>query len=400
MSVQQNEDTVARLGACFGKGDLEGAFACLSPDVVWTLPAPDALPYGGRYVGHEGYAEWYRRVRATLHFNNVSTTPAVGQADQVILLGKEEGVAIPTGRPYGYDWAQVYSFDADGLVVSMYQYFDPSHILAALATPGHLPTIADGFGLPFYYSSLVDFEVMYLVDPGRVANYLAGTGLSPALFGGQACVSYNFQSYTGQFPGGSGITQEIELNIVAYPDVSSRSTVELSFSDFVLGNDQTKLFGNHRVHVPCDSDQAIAAGIQLFGEPKFKTSFSTNFPSLNAPDVATWSFTCNDPDQPGKAIFTSSADLTGLAPRTADISPQTEYGLSDGRLIGCRWNILQPFQSYLLPDSEAHRARLVLGDSGHQMRTDLEALIGNTPAAAVRIFRSAPAAIQSRAYFV
>ena len=400
MTPEQNEATVARIGECFVKGDLAGVFACLSPDVVWTLPAPASLPYGGRYVGHDGYADWYRRVRETLHFNNVTVTPAVGQADQVVLLGKEQGIAIPTGRPYGYDWAQVYTFDADGLLTSMYQYFDPSDILAALAVPGHLPAIPDGLGLPFYYSSLINFEVMYLVDAGAVANYLAGTGLSAGLFGGRACVSYNFQSYTGQFPGASGVTQEIEFNIVAYPDALQDRVVQLPFRDFVTGNDQTKLLGNHRVHVPCDSDNAIAAGVHLFGEPKFKTSFAMNFPSLNDPSVSTWSFTCNDPVKIGSTIFSSTADLTGLAPLTADISPQTEYGLFDNRLIGCRWNILQPHQAYLLPDSEAHRVWLTLGDSDHPMRSDLAALIGDTPAAAVRTFRSAPAAIQSRAYFV
>lgn len=400
MTTEQNEATVARLGDCFGKGDLEGAFACLSPDVVWTLPAPPELPYGGRYVGHAGYADWYRRVQATLHFTGVTITPAVGQADQVILLGVEKGIAIPTGQPYTYDWAQVYTFGADGLVASMYQYFDPSHILAALSAPGHLPTIPDGFGLPFYYSSLTDFEVLYLVDPGAVANYLAGTGLSPGLFGGRACVSYNFQSYTGQFPFGTGTTQEIELNIVAYPDAQRSRTAQLSFADFVTGNDQTKLLGNHRVHVPCDSDNAIGAGVHLFGEPKFKTSFAMNFPSLNDPSVSTWAFTCNDPVTPATSIFSVSADLNGLSAVTADISPQTEYGLFNNRLIGCRWNMLQPGRAWLLNDADARRVQLQLGDSSHPMRGDIEALIGGTPAAAVRTFQSLPAAIQSRAYFV
>ena len=400
MTSDANEATVARLSACFGAGDLEGAFACLSPEVVWTLPAPRALPYGGRYVGHAGYADWFRRVRATLHFISVTTTPAVGQADQVALLGKEVGVAIPTGQPYTYDWAQVYSFDTGGLIADMRQYFDPAAILAALSGPGVLPSIPNGFTLPFYYSSLDDFEVLYLVDPSVVSNFLDGTGLCAALFGGHACVSYNFQCYTGQFPFGASVTREIELNIVAYPDAQRANVAQVSFAEFVTGGDQTKLLGNHRVHVPCDNDNAIAAGVHLFGEPKFKTSFTTSFPSMNDPTVSTWSFTCNDPDHPEIEIFTVSADLSGLASVVADISPQTEYGLSDNRLIGCRWNLLQPSLAYLLKDADAKRVKLQLGESLHNMRGDVATLIGTTPAAAVRTFQSKPAAIQSRAYFV
>jgi ketosteroid isomerase-like protein len=400
MNVESNEATVARLGKAFGSGDLDGALACLTEDVVWELPAPAALPYGGRYEGHAGYADWYHRVKDTLHFKKVDVQQPVGQDGTVILLGHEYGTAKPTGQDYQYTWAQVYTFAPDGRVAAMLQYFNPADILRALAEPSPLPTIPSGFTLPFFYSSLTNFEVLYLVDPGRVARYLAGTGLAAATFEGRACASYNYQAYTGQFPNGTGFTQEIELNIVAYPEALAGRTAEISFEEFVLGNDQTKLFGNHRVHVPCDSPPAIAAGVQLFGEPKFQTTFGSNVPALNAPDVATWSVTCNDPDDPKVAIFTGTADLRGLPVLTADISPQTEYGRHDGELIGCRWNILQPYRACMLGAGEAGRVGLELGESRHQMRADMAELMGGAPASGVRTFQSAPAAIQSRAYFV
>jgi ketosteroid isomerase-like protein len=400
MSVESNEETVARFGKAFGSGDLDGALACLSEDVVWELPAPPQLPYGGRYVGHAGYTDWYHRVKDTLRFKKVDVQPPVGQDGTVVLLGHEFGTAKPTGRDYQYTWAQVYGFADDGRINRMLQYFDPADILRALAEPSELPSIPAGFGLPFFYSSLTNFEVMYQVDPGRVGRYLDGTGLAAATFDGRACVSYNFQAYTGQFPNATGFTQEIELNIVSYPEALASRTAEMSFQDFVLGNDQTKLFGNHRVHVPCDDPQAIAAGVQLFGEPKFRTTFTTNLPSLNDPSVETWTVTCNDPDDPKLAIFTGTADLRGLPALTADISPQTEYGRHDGELIGCRWNILQPYRACLLGAGEAGRVGLELGQSPHPMRKDMAELIGEAPAAAVRTFQSNPAAIQSRAYFV
>ena len=399
MSVTDNEATVDRLGKAFGSGDLEGALACLSPEVVWELPAPPALPYGGRYQGHSGYTDWYHRVKDTLRFKNVTLTGPYGQSDTVILLGDETGTAKPTGVDYEYKWAQVYTFGPDGLISRMLQYFDPADILRALTVPGTLPPIADGFTLPFYYSSLTNFEVLYLVDLGRAGPYLEGTGLTPARFDGRACVSFNFQSYTGQFPFGTSLVQEIELNIVCFPSARAGDAVELGFEDFLVGNEQTKLLGNHRVHVPCDNDHAIAAGVQLFGEPKFKTSFTTNLPALNDPTVTSWTVTCNDPVDPAKAIFTCTADVGSLPMRVADISPQTEYGLHEGRLIGCRWNILQPYRAYPLADG-AGAVTLELGASSHPMRKDMEALIGGEPAAAVRTFQSNPAAIQSRAFYI
>jgi hypothetical protein len=240
----------------------------------------------------------------------------------------------------------------------------------------------------------------YLVDAARVAPYFQQTGLRPALFDGRACVSFNFQSYTGQFPGGSGLTQEIELNVIAYPAQQASFAAQVSFEQFIIGDEQSKILGNRRIHVPCDADMAIAAGIKCFGEPKFKTSFTTSLPSLNDPTVTTWQVVCQDPVDAAVAIFTAEADLRGLTSVAANLSPQTEFGQVGGRLIGCRWNILQPYQAYLLSGAEAKRVTMLLGESTHPMKADMAALIGDAPAAAVRTFQSAPVAIQSRAYYI
>lgn len=284
-----------------------------------------------------------------------------------------------------------------------------------------LPSVPSPFTMPFYYASLTNIEVLYLVPSERVAPYLEKTGLSPALFDGQAVVSYNFQLYAGQFSAGinvppenwptsgAGLTQELELNIVAYPTDQHEHIAQVSFEQFVVGDEQSKLLGNHRVHVPCDADVAIAAGMKLFGEPKFKTTFGVNLPSLNPVRqdscsydpkwVHTWGFRVNDPTNSKQAILTCKVNLDGLTKCPGNLSSITQYGTFEGRMIGCRWNILQPMDTYFLTNDAASRVELVLGESNHKMKADLQTLIGNTPARAVRTFNSAPAAIQSRAYY-
>lgn len=265
-----------------------------------------------------------------------------------------------------------------------------------------LPPIPEGFQLPFYYSSLTNCEVFYLVSPDVVRPYLKDTGLEPAIFGGKACVSFNFQQYTGQFPNASNVTQELELNILAYPKREAAIVADVTFEQFFAGDEQTKIIGNHRVWVPCDAPIAIAAGKKLFGEPKFQTTFAVNLPSLNDPKVKTWSFATNDPDAPPTAketIFTCEVDLRDLDPTPVNPSPQTEYGTHQGKLIGCRWTILAPYQGYRLGEAQAKRVRLFYGTSPHPMRQDMEKLIGKTLPAAVRTYQSPPVAIQSRAYY-
>lgn len=262
-----------------------------------------------------------------------------------------------------------------------------------------LPPIPAPFKQPFYYAALTNCEVLFLVAAGPARHFLAGTGLLPALFDGMACASFNYQLYVGQFPDFTAVTQELELNIVAYPESAHRA--EVTFEQLVMGDEQSKALGNRRVWVPCDNPGAITAGEKVFGQPHFLTKFSTKIPSLNDPSVTTWQFTVEDPKQTGAAdfIFRCDADLTGAAAVTSNPSPITQYGTVDGKLIGARWNILQPFQTYLLSGEQRGRVVVRYGESEHPMRADMQALIGATRASAIRFYQSPPAAIQSRPYY-
>jgi hypothetical protein len=264
-----------------------------------------------------------------------------------------------------------------------------------------LPPIPEGFGLPFYYATLFNIEVAFLVEREKVVKYLEKTGLIAADFDGKALVSFNFQNYTGQFSNGASTTQEIELNIVSYPESQKDNVAFVTAEQYLRGEEQTKLMGHKRVHVPCDADMAIKAGIELFGEPKFKTTFTINLPSLNVPGQNTWTVTCNDPKDSNKTIFTCEAHVEDLIPEMSAFSPITEYGRFDDKLIGCRWNILQPTKLHFLTKEQSKkRVKMSYGKSGHNMKKDMEFLIGDTPAFAVRTSMSAPAAIQTRAYYI
>jgi hypothetical protein len=97
--------------------------------------------------------------------------------------------------------------------------------------------------------------------------------------------------------------------------------------------------------------------------------------------------------------MTCIVDLTGLTKVPGNGSPITEYGKFQDQLIGCRWNILQPMDTCFLNGDQTSRVKLTLGASTHPMRAAVANLIGDSKPRAVRTFLSAPAAIQSRAYY-
>ena len=268
-----------------------------------------------------------------------------------------------------------------------------------------MPPVPAGFQMPFYYASLVNCAMYFPAEPGALRPYLKGKPVKAALFDGQGLVYFNYQLYTAHFPGFMSLVTEIELNIVGYPAAAEGRAPDLSLREFVAGEDQTKLYGNLRVHVPCDNPMAIKAGVELFGEPKFQTTFNASLPSPNDPTVETWQFICNDPaatdptKHDGGYIFKADADLRGLDAVAGNVSPTTEYGIVGGRLIGARWNILEPHRTYFLDAKQAKRVAVSYGTSAHPMKGDMQALIGKAPCAAVQTFASEPRAIQSRAYY-
>jgi hypothetical protein len=268
-----------------------------------------------------------------------------------------------------------------------------------------LPPIPAGFNMPFYYHSLTDCELFFRADPKIFAPYLEGTGLAVALFDGLGAASFNFQNYTAQFANFDSVVLEIECNILAYPVSRQRDVPQLTLAEFLSGQDQTKLIGNHHFAVACTNANAVEAGIKLFGEPKFLANINPNTPSPNSPGVDTWGWVCSDYDasNPGNQtplIFSTTLDVRGLTPVLNSASPITEYGRAEGKLIAARWNIFGDYTAYLAPPGHALPVKMTYGTSKQTMRADLQAIIGATPCAAVRIFQSAPVATQARSFYV
>ena len=86
-------------------------------------------------------------------------------------------------------------------------------------SPLPLPPVAAPYQLPFHYGALHNIGLDYLVGPDPVREVLAKhhPALTAADFDGQCLVSLNYQLYFAQYQFGGGITQEVEVNIVAYP---------------------------------------------------------------------------------------------------------------------------------------------------------------------------------------
>ncbi|MGK4579155.1 hypothetical protein [Kitasatospora sp. HPMI-4] len=276
-----------------------------------------------------------------------------------------------------------------------------------------LPPVPAPYLLPFHYGALHNIGLDYLVDPGPARDLLAERhpGLVVTEFDGQACVSLNYQLYFAQYPNGGGITQEIEVNIIAHPAAEAHRLPALDYDQYARGFDQTKLLGIARIHVLCDNPLAIDAGRRLYAEPKYPGWFETTMPSLNGPaDRRTWSIACKrarfTPDGAGierdeRTLFTLHADLDGLTSEPVNNTPITGYGTDPGAgLLAGPMNVYHPYQYHGITAATAHRVRLTVTDPAGDVGRHLDRLVGDTPAAGVWTYQSAPVAAHNRPYYL
>lgn len=281
---------------------------------------------------------------------------------------------------------------------------------AAYGAQATLPEVPKEFDLPFYYGAFTNLGVDYLVEPAEVLKLLQAKDghLVPAIFDGKACISCNYQLYLGQFSNGANIIQEIEFNVVVYPAADAARTPGLTYRQYAAGEDQTHSYGFCRIHVACDSDLAIRAGQELFGEPKFKTAFDIAIPAANRNPgtpphwTDTWTITCKEDGPAGRAIVAIRADLTGLSAHPASIAPFTEYGRQqDGKPLAAPLNVFQPYQFYDLSTDRALLGRVTItsGPAVEPVDDFVHLIEGNTPAGAWT-YQSPPVAVQNRPYFV
>lgn len=267
----------------------------------------------------------------------------------------------------------------------------------------------------FNYGSLQSMMVFFSVPAGAVRPLLAGKGLEPGIFDGQALVNLNFERYASFGSTYSSVVDEVEFNAVVFPKYKAGQEPTLTVAEYLSGFDQSKAYGNYRINVPCDSEVAVQAGSQKYGEVKFFTSFSFAVPDVNdsnaTSNVTTWWVRCYATPKAPKTQLPYIFDLkvnTNVAgaplPLISSFSPVPAYAnlvvnrqkhmVTSARVIygvfKSWFNQEPPTPITPLPTAAV---TLTIGTATHVMTTQMSSVFkGNPPAVGVLLFESQPAA--------
>ena len=122
-------EVVQAIYAAMAARDLEALFGLLDESCVITQDP--ALPWGGRHVGHDGFATFGATLTGTIA--SVVTTDAIFTADdEVVQVGQTRGTVVATG--VAFDVAEVHRWTIrDGRAVAAHFAIDTPAMLTALA---------------------------------------------------------------------------------------------------------------------------------------------------------------------------------------------------------------------------------------------------------------------------
>jgi ketosteroid isomerase-like protein len=128
MSNHENLDTVKRLYAAFGTGDLPGLLGTLDAGIQWTVPG--SAPWAGEGRGHEHVQGFFQKFGSNASLEAFEPQSFVADGDIVVVLGYEEGTFRQTGRKWKAHFTHTFTVSG-GKVTAHREYIDTEAIAEA-----------------------------------------------------------------------------------------------------------------------------------------------------------------------------------------------------------------------------------------------------------------------------
>jgi ketosteroid isomerase-like protein len=127
--AQDNVDVIQGAWDAFSKGDIEGATSIVAPE--GEITAPSALPWGGTYMGPEGFQDFLRELLK--HFKEFKATPekVLGADDDHVVVTATIRGRTTDGAAVENSSVWVYKLSG-GQVTNAESWTDTAEILKAL----------------------------------------------------------------------------------------------------------------------------------------------------------------------------------------------------------------------------------------------------------------------------
>lgn len=114
-------DTVQRMFAAFGAGNLDALLDTVHPDSRWTYYGANPRPTKAEFNGQAEVRRFFEGILERLEMTAFNTDQFITEGDTVVIFGSEAGKVRGTGQPLRNEWAQKYVVQ-DGRIVERAEY--------------------------------------------------------------------------------------------------------------------------------------------------------------------------------------------------------------------------------------------------------------------------------------
>jgi uncharacterized protein len=125
-----NVHVVQQVPGAPGRGDIPAVLSMMTDDIHIHLPGPSEIPFAGSYRGHEGVGRFFQAIGTHAEVRHFEPREFIVQADEVVVLRREQLTAKATGRSWETDWAMVSTL-RNGKIARLREFHETGSIAAA-----------------------------------------------------------------------------------------------------------------------------------------------------------------------------------------------------------------------------------------------------------------------------
>jgi ketosteroid isomerase-like protein len=127
-------DSIQRLYAAYGRGDLDGVLAELADDVDWAAEAAStSVPWYGAHAGKDEVPRFFKEIASNVDISNFELVSIAANATDVMVIVRWAFTVGATGKPAAMTMQHWWRF-ADGKIVFFRGAEDTEQSAAAFAS--------------------------------------------------------------------------------------------------------------------------------------------------------------------------------------------------------------------------------------------------------------------------
>jgi len=103
----------------------------LADDFLLENYLPENIPFGGRYEGGDGLAQYLTELSQAIEMGPLDMQAWTGDGTEVVVRGGEQSLVKSTGKTYSMRFVHWLSFNQDGKLTNMREYNDTAEMAEA-----------------------------------------------------------------------------------------------------------------------------------------------------------------------------------------------------------------------------------------------------------------------------